>query len=441
MRKLIPILLLCLMLTACGQAAPTPETEPAAEATPQPEATPAPVPTEAGEAAASGTDLGASDSLPTIAYSEAAEKVRSDAEAVYLFAANVSKGDALILRYGDWVGLIDTGKTWARGRVISAFSLMGADALDGVFITHTDDDHTGGLKWLAGERTVGALYASAMYTGVKEEKHDAVKAADRLGLAVNWLKRGDEIPLGDAGAVLKVLAPASLYQDKDDNNSLVMLLESPQGRILFAGDMELPEEAELLGQGDDLSCAVLKVPNHGDNDTTSAAFANACAAQIALISTDGADKPGTPDAGVVARLEAAGSQVVVTEDSGLGILVTLKNGVATAEAVDFPGPAVSGLTIAGVDASDDRITLRNDGDAAVDLAGMYLYSDKGNELYVFPEGARIDAGQTLTVGTNSTEGDYDLLWDDKKVVNKKKTDTIYLEDSCGRLIDWMGNGI
>ena len=428
MRKMIPILLLCLLLTACGPAAPTPAPEPTAA--PTPEATTAPIQEEAGDAqmsAALGSALSAA---------EAREKVRSDGEAVYLFAANVGKGDALILRCGDWVGLIDTGKTWARGRVLSALDAMGAEAPDAVFLTHTDDDHVGGLEWLAGERAVGAWYASAMYTGVKEGKHPVTKA---VGEGVRWLRRGDEVPLGDSGAVLKVLAPASLFEDKDDNNSLVMLLESPQGRILLAGDMELPEEAELLSQGDDLSCAALKVPNHGDDDTTSAAFAGACAAQIAVVSTDSQEKPGTPDPGVVRRLEAAGSRVVVTEDSGLGILVTLKNGAATAEAVDFPHPAASGLSIAEVDASDDTVTLKNTSDSPVGLDGCYLYSDKGDELYVFA-GASLDPGQTLTVGTNTTEGDYDLLWDDKKVINRKKTDTICLYDDCGRLIDWMGNG-
>lgn len=444
MRKIIHVLLLCLLLTACGQTAPTPSPEPTAA--PEPVATSEPVSEETGEAQMpAAVESG-------LSFSGTAEKVHSDAQAVYLFAANVGKGDALVLRCGDWIGLIDTGKTWARGRVDQALSLMGSDyssdssyRLDAVFLTHTDDDHVGGLDWMTvhggriDNRRVEALYAPEMYTGVKEGKHPAMKAADSLGLSVSWLKRGDEIPLGDSGAVLKVLAPASRYTDKDDNNSLVMMLESPQGRMLLAGDMELPEEAELLNQGDDLSCAVLKVPNHGDNDTTSAAFANACTAQIALISTDSQEKPGTPDPGVVSRLQAAGSRVVVTEDSGLGILVTLKNGTAAAEAVDFPCPAVSGVSIAEVDASDDKITLKNNGDSPVGLYGCYLFSDKGGEMYVFADES-IDPGQTLTVGTNSTKGDYDVLWDDKKVVNKKKTDTICLYDSCGRVIDWMGNG-
>ncbi len=367
--------------------------------------------------------------------------VAENGGAVQLFAVNVGKGDALVLKAGDWVGLIDAGKPKAMGRVRSALKQLGVERLDAVFLTHTDDDHAGGLEWLAGsDIPVGSWYASAMYTGVKAKKHPMVQAVALRGQDVQWLRRGDALTLGDSGARLAVLAPASLFEDKDDNNSLVMMLESDQGKMLLTGDMELPEEAELLSQGDDLRCAVLKVPNHGDDDTTSAEFANAAAARIAVISTDSQEKPGTPDPGVVSRLEAAGSTVVVTQDAGLGLLVSLEGGKATVKPVDIDAAPVSGLNIIDVDAGDDTVTLANNGGAAVDMSGFYLYSDKGGEMYAFPEGTALSPGGTLTIGTHSTDGDYDLLWDDKKVIHKKKTDTIYLYDDCGRIVDSRENG-
>lgn len=382
------------------------------------------------------------EALDVLTPGDAAALVKGDGEAVWLFVTNVGKGDALVLRLGDWIGLIDTGKTWARGRVDAALGVMGsnaASALDALFLTHTDDDHTGGLKWMAEEsswlpaRNVDAVYASAMYTG-KEKKHPAVKTYGN----VQWLRRGDAVPLGDA--TLKVLAPVSLHEDEDDN-SLVMLLESDQGKILLTGDMEAYEEAELLAQGDDLKCDVLKVPNHGDDDATGPALANACAAPLALISTDSQEKPGTPDPGVVSRLQAAGGRVLVTQDSELGILVRLKGGEATAWSVDFweTNPAKD-LYIASLDAEDDRIILGNRSEKPVGLGLCYLYSEKGDELFVLPDGASVDPGQTITVGTNSTKGSYDVLWPDKKVINKKKTDAIRLYDSVGRLIDRVENG-
>ena len=360
---------------------------------------------------------------------------------VRLFAVNVGKGDALVLEAGDWVGLIDTGKPRAMGRIRAALAKLGVDRLNAVFLTHTDDDHAGGLEWLAeSDIPVDNWYASAMFTGVKEKKHPMVQAADARDQEVLWLQRNNALALGSSGATLRVLAPASIFKDDDDNNSLVMMLESDQGRILLAGDMELPEEAELLSQGDDLRCAVLKVPNHGDDDTTSAELANATGAQLAIISTDSLEKPSTPDPQVVKRLQAAGSTVLVTQDAGLGLLVTLTGGKAAATAVDIEAAPVSGPYIADVDPDDDRITLGNRGSAAVKLDGFYLYSDKGNEVFTFPDGASLSPGASLTVGTHSTDGAYDLLWDDKKVINRKKTDMIYLYDNYGRVVDSRDNG-
>ena len=262
-----------------------------------------------------------------------------------------------------------------------------------------------------------------------------VKVAD----TVQWLKRGDTVPLGDTGAVFRVLAPDRQFDDKDDNNSLVMMLETAQGNMLLTGDMELPEEAVLLQQGDDLACAVLKAPNHGDDDTLSQAFANAVSAKVAIISTDSEEKPGTPDPGVVSRLAAAGSAVYVTQDAGLGLRVRLTGGEPSVSAVSIDAPRISDVVIQSVVPGNDLVTLRNDG-ADRDLTGWYLYSDRGNELYAFPDGTVLGAGQTLTVGTNSSDGGYDLLWDDKKVIHKSKTDDLYLYDAYGRTVDMMSNG-
>lgn len=254
---------------------------------------------------------------------------------VELFAVNVGKGDALVVRAGDYTCLIDTGKEKAQEQLEVALKALGVEALDAVFITHTDKDHVGGLKWLReSDIEIRAIYASRYYPNTTEKKHPAVKAAKKLDLTVNWLGAGDSVPLGDSGAVFRVLAPAMEIPDDEDDNSLVMMLESPDGRILLTGDMEHVEEAALLSSGADLRCDVLKVANHGDSDATSAALIAACAPSAALISTDSEEKPGTPDAGIVRNLQGIGCAVCVTQDASLGIRVTLDGGRVAVENVN-----------------------------------------------------------------------------------------------------------
>lgn len=254
---------------------------------------------------------------------------------VELFAVNVGKGDALIVRAGGYTCLIDAGKEKAQDQLEVALKALGVEALDAVFVTHTDKDHTGGLKWLCkSDIEIRSIYASRYHPATTEKKHQAVKTAEKLDLKVTWLGAGDCVPLGDSGAMFRVLAPEMEIPGDEDENSLVMMLESSDGRMLLAGDMENLEEAVLLASGADLKCDVLKVPNHGDGDATSAALIAACSPKVALISTDSEEKPGTPDARVLRDLEAAGCVVYVTQGSGLGVRIVLDGGEATAEAVD-----------------------------------------------------------------------------------------------------------
>ena len=254
---------------------------------------------------------------------------------VELFAVNVGKGDALVVRAGDYTCLIDTGKEKAQEQLEVALKALGVEALDAVFITHTDKDHTGGLKWLRESGIeIRAIYASRYYPGTTQKKHPAVKAAKKLDLEVQWLGAGDSVPLGDSGAVFQVLAPAMEIPGDEDENSLVMMLDSPDGRILLTGDMEHMEEAALLTSGADLRCDVLKVANHGDSDATSAALIAACAPSVALISTSSEEKPGTPDPGVVRNLQTLGCAVCVTQDASLGVRVTLDGGRVAVENVN-----------------------------------------------------------------------------------------------------------
>ncbi len=367
--------------------------------------------------------------------SEAAE---SD---VRMYVLSVGKADAILLSVDGHTVLIDTGYDYSAGRIRAGLAEMGVTSLEAVFITHLDNDHIGGLTWLAeSDIDIGTWYASGMYMDVDSpEDHPVVQAAAVRGQEAVFLLAGDEVSLGSA--VLKVLSPLVQATDKDDNNSLVMMLESSEGRILLAGDMEYPAEKLLLASGCDLNCDVLKVANHADDDTNSPAFTQAASPQIAVISTSTAEKPETPDAEVVRSLKNAGAEVYVTQECTGGILVRLKGGYASAERIDV-AEAGTEVDLVSAEPGTNLITLSSGGAEAVDLSGWYLYSTRGGEMYFFPEGTVIEAGGTLTAGTKtSPEGSYDLFWNDKKVVHQKKEDSILLYNASGTVVSTVSNGL
>lgn len=251
---------------------------------------------------------------------------------VEMYTVNVGKGDAIILRTGGYTCLIDTGKDKAEDAIRAALDEMGVTALDAVFITHCDKDHVGGLKWLRkSDLDIRAVYASKYHPDKTKKKHQATKTAEKLGLEVTWLGRGDEVALGESGAVFRVLAPETEIPGNEDDNSLVMLLDSPDGSILLAGDMEQKEEVLLMQSGQDLKCDVLKVPNHGDTDACSRMLILSCNPKIAVISTSTEEKPDTPDKKVLKNLEKTGCETYITQNSNKGVFVRMNMGEITAE--------------------------------------------------------------------------------------------------------------
>ena len=241
---------------------------------------------------------------------------------VELCFVNVGKGDAILLKSDDYCALIDTGKKKAQDNILRAMAEMNIDHLDAIFITHCDNDHTGGLKWLRkSDIEIGAIYASAYHPETNEADHPAKKAAEKLNVPFAYLKAGDVISAG--GAMLRVLAPISEIPDKEDNNSLVMMLDSPEARVLLCGDMELIKEETLINSGANLACDIIKIPNHGDDDACGEALIAAANPSIAVISTSSEEKPGTPSPRVLKLLEDYGVETFVTQDFDLGYRLTL----------------------------------------------------------------------------------------------------------------------
>lgn len=250
---------------------------------------------------------------------------------IEMIALNVGKGDATVIRCYDRTYLIDTGRYSARKILVKALEQLGITALDAVFLTHTHNDHAGGLRKLRKIGIpIGEIYASKYHPACDRKEHPAVKNAEKMDMKVKWLSAGREIPIaGDA--VFRVVAPISEIRDNENDNSLVLLLDSPDGRVLLTGDMEKKEQTALLRSRADIRCDVLKVPDHGDGDACGEQLIHACGAKIAVISTSTEEKPKTPDPKLLKQLAKYGYASYVTQDSVMGIRIVLKKGAVSAE--------------------------------------------------------------------------------------------------------------
>lgn len=104
---------------------------------------------------------------------------------------------------------------------------------------------------------------------------------------------------------------------------------------MLTGDMQIQEELMALKTQRVVSCEVLKVGHHGDNTASGFNFISVVRPQIAVISTSTQEERDTPSGEVLLALRGVGAQTFVTQNAGDGVLVTLKDKIATAEHVSI----------------------------------------------------------------------------------------------------------
>ncbi|MCL2866770.1 MAG: MBL fold metallo-hydrolase, partial [Clostridia bacterium] len=245
---------------------------------------------------------------------EQAEK-QNGSEASVIFI-NAGKADSTLLKIDGKFFLIDTGSPSSVPAILGVLSVMGADRISGLFLTHTDSDHIGGTEALCQAYPVDKLYSANISKRNKKDENRIERLARVLSLSHVKLDAGDHINIG-GGMAFQVLAPLVYNEEDDNDNSLVLLIQIHGKRFLFTGDMMFAEEESLLAEGTELAAHVLKVGYHGNPDATSLPFAQAVSAEYAVISTDTAEAPQSANERVMDNLFPA--QVLITERFSLGI--------------------------------------------------------------------------------------------------------------------------
>lgn len=238
---------------------------------------------------------------------------------------------------------------------------------------------------------------------------------------------------------LTILAPLREAEEENDD-SLVIMVEGPDGTILMTGDMESAEETDLLLHTRDLNCDILKVPNHGDDDAAVCGLVEAAAAKAALISTDPWEKPGTPDPDLLDALEDIGTDVYLTE--GLDAMeLRLVSGSVASHILMWEVTGIPDGITAELDEKEGLVTVRNETGSTLDLTDWYLVSERKELLFLLPEEI-LTPGGSVTIGTaKSDPGSYDLLWEEKNVFSKKKPDSVTLFTPDGRPAACAENGL
>lgn len=238
----------------------------------------------------------------SVSTAAAKETNRTDALVYFL---DVGQGDSelICLPNGTHV-LIDTGTTDGADELVSYIKNLGITKIDYLIATHPHEDHIGGMTAVISTFEIGNIYmpkVAANQVPTTKCYENMLNAISKKGLKITQSKGGMTV-LNSGNTKLEFFAPnGSKYNDLN-SYSIVAKFTFGSNRILFTGDADTDSEKEMLKNGYDLKCDILKCGHHGSSTASSTAFLKAVDPQYAMISCGVNNDYGHPHKAVLDRL-------------------------------------------------------------------------------------------------------------------------------------------
>lgn len=182
---------------------------------------------------------------------------------------DVGHGLAVLIEKNDHAILYDTGAAWQSGTiaqsVLAPVLSRRRTSLDGLVLSHSDNDHAGGAQWV-----------------IENLKPDWIRAADGSFRALPCVK-GEQWDWQGLG--FEVLYPLTRSSDARNEHSCVIQISDGLHTVLLTGDLPKAQESGLVDQNAEVQADVLIVPHHGSKTSSSPSFLDAVNPSVAIAST------------------------------------------------------------------------------------------------------------------------------------------------------------
>ncbi|HWL59929.1 MAG TPA: ComEC/Rec2 family competence protein [Microbacteriaceae bacterium] len=223
---------------------------------------------------------------------------------------DVGQGDAVVVRGGGAVALLDTGPD--PGALAACLHDLGVVRVDLLVLSHFDRDHVGGTNAVLGR-------VDTVLTGPADAASaDAVLAPLAAGGA--RIVAGVEGIRGTlGGAPWRVLWPPARGSPPPGNDASLVWrvdLDAAGTSAVFLGDLGATAQARLLGRDLGGGADVVKVSHHGSADQHADLYA-ALAPRVAILGVGRDNDYGHPTAAALELLEGLGALIGRTDADGL----------------------------------------------------------------------------------------------------------------------------
>ncbi|HPQ42976.1 MAG TPA: DNA internalization-related competence protein ComEC/Rec2 [Syntrophales bacterium] len=260
---------------------------------------------------------------------------RSDPRNLEITFMDVGQGSSTLIKFPTGkIMLIDGGGFYDRsfdlGKYVVAPYLWRNKIrkVDIMVLTHHDQDHIGGLPYIAETFTVGELWSNGCESANESFRrlYEIIKRNAVFHRIVN-----NDTPEKMIGrASIRILNPARSatgdglnFPDVDyNNNGIVMKITFGNTSILLPADISGVAEAELVASGEDLRADILMAPHHGAETSSTTGFIEAVRPEIVVISCGPDNAFGFPHPNTLKRYAKAGIRILRTDRNGAAIIRT-----------------------------------------------------------------------------------------------------------------------
>jgi competence protein ComEC len=234
---------------------------------------------------------------------------------VEIVVLDVGQGVSVLVRTERHAVLYDTGPQFGPGAdsgsrvIIPYLRAAGVKRLDGLIVSHDDDDHWGGAATV-----LQALPVDWVLTSLPDFDPLVVRAEPALRCAAGQGWEWD-------GVRFEVLHPVrESYGDhavKDNDRSCVLAIAAPGGHVLLPADIERRSEEELLRRARDrLRADVLLAPHQGSRTSSIPDFVRAVGPGVVIFPVGYRNRFGHPHGDVLRRYAESGARVYRTDRDG-----------------------------------------------------------------------------------------------------------------------------
>jgi Predicted hydrolase (metallo-beta-lactamase superfamily) len=200
---------------------------------------------------------------------------------------DVGQGSSVLIKRDNHAILYDTGAAYPSGFTISDAVILpylhysAIEKLDKVILSHSDNDHAGGIKTLNDNIPIdeiisndkGILKPSLSNTPLKNCQPSKSFSWQGLAFDILW-------PL----AALSSTETFNRGKQKNDDSCVILISDHQGATLLLTGDISSKVEKKLLKLYPQLSVDILQVPHHGSKTSSSQAFLSQLSPKVALVS-------------------------------------------------------------------------------------------------------------------------------------------------------------